>query len=236
MIKLNITPFHFWLPLISRFLPWNIFIVLLTLQKIIPFYLIFLIKINNFLIIHLILILSSIIPPLSCININNLKIIIAYSSINQSRWIILIIYTKILSWLIYFTFYSITLISLIFIFNFFKISKNFSIKFLNNKLNLNLILILILFNIAGLPPFSFFFIKWYSIFIFIKLNKLFSIILIIIIRSLFILFIYSNILYHSLFLFKFESKLIKPIINKNYNPIYFYLILPLSISIIILII
>ena len=171
MIKLNITPFHFWLPLISRFLPWNIFIILLTLQKIIPFYLIFLIKINNFLIIHLILILSSIIPPLSCINISNLKIIIAYSSINQSRWIILIIYTKILSWLIYFTFYSITLISLIFIFNFFKISKNFSIKFLNNKLNLNLILILILFNIAGLPPFSFFFIKWYSIFIFIKLNK-----------------------------------------------------------------
>lgn len=209
-------------------------LILISIQKIIPFYIFSLIKPNNILILYIILILCSILPPFICLNITNFKIIISYSSINQSRWIILIIYTKIFSWLLYFIFYSISILSLTFILLLFKISKNFHIIPLN--INFNLIFLFIIFNLAGLPPFSIFLIKWYSIFLFISLNNLLFIIIFIIIRSLFMLFIYNNIVFFSLFLFKIESKLIK--INQsnlNYN-IYLYFIFPLILSSIILII
>ena len=75
LIKLSIPSFHFWFPLISKFLPFSILLILSTIQKIIPFYIISLIKLNNFFFIYLILILCSIIPPFISLNITNFKII-----------------------------------------------------------------------------------------------------------------------------------------------------------------
>nr|ASY95844.1 NADH dehydrogenase subunit 2 [Atta opaciceps] len=233
LIKLSIPPFHFWFPLISKFLPYNMLLTLTTIQKIIPFYIMSLIKLNNFFIIYFILILCSIIPPFLSLNITNFKMIIAYSSINQSSWMILMIYMKTLSWLMYFIFYSFSLMSLIFIISLFKMFKN-SMTMMSNNINLNLLFLFILFNVSGMPPFSMFFMKWYSIFLFMKLNNLIMIMIIMMFSSLFMLFIYNNMLFHALFLFKFESKLIK--LNYYYNNISMFILLPLSLSLIILMI
>ena len=102
----------------------------------------------------------------------------------------------------------------------------------SNNIKFNVLFLFILFNMAGLLPFSIFLIKWYSIFLFIKLNNLIVIIILMIFKSSFILFICNNILFYSLFLF--ESKLIK--LNHYNNNIFIYLLFPSFLSFIIIII
>lgn len=214
IIKLRIPPFHFWLPLIAKYLPWNILLIIITIQKIIPFYIISFIIINKILF-YLIIILSSIIPPFIIFSITNFKTLIRYSSINHSSWIILLIYIKSFIWIKYFILYSFINISRLIIFNLFNINININYNLFNHW-KFNLLIITIIFTIAGLPPFSLFYIKWYRIFFSIINTNLFILLIILILRSLFILYIYTNIIIISLFFYKFNSKIIK------YNIINFY--------------
>jgi len=207
ILKLSIPPFHLWLPIISMHIPWNILFILLSLQKIIPFYILSLIKIN-IIIIYFIIFICSIIPPIIILNLINFKILLSYSSINQSRWIILLIFLKNIIWFKYFIFYTIILLNLLLNIFLFKILFNLSYS-LYNQIKFNLIFIIFIFNLAGIPPYSFFYIKWFRIYISIYNSNLFIILIIIIIRSLFILYIYINIILNSIFFYKFNSKLIK---------------------------
>jgi len=207
ILKLRIPPFHLWLPLISIYMPWNILFILLTLQKIIPFYIISLIKINIILI-YFTLFICSILPPIIIINITNFKVLLSYSSINQSRWIILLIFLKNIIWLKYFIFYIIILSSLFLLLYYFKIMYNLSYISIN-QIKFNLIFIIFIFNLAGIPPYSFFYIKWFRIYISIYNSNLFIILIIIIFRSLLMLYIYINIIINSIFFNKLNSKLIK---------------------------
>lgn len=180
---------------------------MLTIIKITPFYLISLIKLNLILI-YFILIICSCLPPYIILNLINFKIIISYSSINQSGWIIFLIFFKTILWWKYFIFYSfisLCLFNLIYYFKIFLYNNNFIYNY--NQIYLSYIPLIFIFNIAGLPPFSFFYIKWYRIF-FITYNSDYLIIFIILIlRSLILFYIYTNIMISSIFFYKFKSKL-----------------------------
>lgn len=194
-----------WLPLIAKFLPWNILLILLTLQKIIPFYILSLTILHPY-ILYFIIIVCSILPPYIIINLINFKILISYSSINQSRWIILLIYIKNIIWFKYFIFYSIISLRLFSIIHITKIT--ISSNYFKSHFKFNLLFIIFIFNISGLPPFSFFYIKWFRIFIFLKSSNILIILLLIILSSLIILYIYVNIIINSFFINKLKSKLI----------------------------
>lgn len=232
LMKLSIPPLHLWLPLVAKFMPWKILLILLTLQKIIPFYIISLINLPLYLL-YVIIIICSILPPYIILNIINFKLLISYSSINQSRWIILLIYLKNIIWFKYFIFYSIISFRLFSIMHLSKISISFN--YFKSNFKFNLLFIILIFNISGLPPFSFFYIKWFSIFIFLKSSNILIIFILIIIRSLIILYIYVNIIINSFFFNKIKSKLIKinfPIFNYH-TLIYFIALLFSSIILII---
>lgn len=179
--------------------------MLLTVQKIIPFYIISLTYLPLYLV-FIIIILCSILPPYIILNLTNFKILISYSSINQSRWIIFLIYLKHLLWFQYFIFYSFISFILFTIINLYKI--NISSTSAQPSFKFNVLFITLIFNIAGLPPFSFFYIKWYSIFIFLNRSNILIILLLIIFRSLIILYIYINIIINSFFISQIKSKLI----------------------------
>lgn len=203
----------------------------MTLQKIIPFYLISILHIEKFILI-IIIILCSIIPPYILFKWNNFKIIISYSSINQSRWIILLIYFKNIIWLKYFSFYRIIILILFSLLYLFKVSKNFN----NLPYKLNFILLIFIFNLAGLPPFSFFFLKWFRIFISIYNNFFLNILILIILRSFIILYIYINIIIKLIFIYNFKTKLLNFNLN-NFNINFFILlIIRFFLSLIIIII
>lgn len=216
IIKLRMPPFHFWLPLIAKFLPWNILLIIITLQKITPFYIISFLSINKILL-YLIIILCSFIPPFIIFSTTNFKILTRYSSINHSGWIIILIYLKSLIWIKYFRLYSLTNIFILFIFNIFNITINLNYNLY--KWQFNLLIIIIIFSLAGLPPFTLFYIKWYRIFFTLINSNLFILLIILILRSLLILYIYTNIIIIFLFFYKFKSKLIKSNIL-NLNNIY----------------
>jgi len=235
ILKLRIPPFHLWLPIISIYIPWNTLFILLTLQKITPFYILSLLKIN-IIFIYFSLIICSILPPIIIINLINFKILLSYSSINQSRWIILLIFLKNIIWLKYFIFYIIILLNIFLIIHYFKITFN-RIYTTSRQIKFNLIFIILIFNLAGIPPYSLFYIKWLTIFISIYNSNIFIILIIIILSSLFILYIYINITINSLFLNKFNSKIIKFNISKSIIILFPKIILcRLFLSIILIII
>lgn len=227
LFKLGIPPFHIWLPIITPFLSWNNLFILLTIQKLIPFYILSLIKIN-IIILYLVLIICCIIPPYISFNKNNFKLIIAYSSINQSSWIILLIYLKIFLWFNYFIFYTLISFSLFWFINYFKIIINFKYLPLFNNIKLNIIPFILLLNISGIPPFSFFIIKWYRIYFSLYNSNFFFILIILILSSLFILYIYINITLYRIFIYKYSSKFI---FNISYIPNYYSLFLFISLFI-----
>ena len=224
LIKLGIPPFHFWMPLISLYLFWDILFFILTIQKIIPFYIFSLINIEKYQILF-ILIRCSIIPPLTIFNLTNIKKLLTYSSINQTSWLIILIYFKNILWLIYFSIYSLLIIIIFFILSKHKIYYNF----LHLNHNLNILLLVITLNLARTPPFIFFLIKWFRVFIIINnyLN-LFIIIIIITLRSFLIFFIYTNIIYLNIFITLFKSKLFYIKTNqylKLYQILLFFIII-----------
>lgn len=234
-LKLGIPPFHLWIPIISPYLSWFILFIILTIQKITPFYIINLLNNNRNLsttaLLIITTILTSIIPPFIILKTTNFKILLTYSSINQSGWIILLTFVRSTLWILYFIFYSLILIIIRYLINKYKI--NFIFNYKRNQLE-NLINILYIINLGGLPPFSFFFIKWKRIFISIWYTNIFFIFIIIIFSSLSILYIYTNIILNSLYLYKSRNKFFT-LINK-YTTSYFNLWIITLILISILII
>lgn len=195
--------------------------MLLTIQKIIPFYILsfFSIFVNKFLF-YIIILICSIIPLFNIINLIRFKILLTYSSINQSSWLIILIYFKNFFWLIYLITYSLILFSILLILNFYHlIFNNINLNFL--KLNINLLILFIFINIARLPPFTFFILKWYNIFLIIINSNLYILLLIIIIRSFIILYIYINISSHIIFFWLTKIKLFY--LNKFLKFNFFYL-------------
>lgn len=223
ILKLGIPPFHLWIIYLSSFIPWKILLIFLTIQKIIPFYIFSLIEINIWIFL-LLIILSSYIPIFKIINILNIKIILTYSSINQSRWIIILIFFKNIFWFSYILIYRIIILIITIFLNYFKFSFNFYINFFN-KLNFNFLSIFLIFNLARVPPLSFFLIKWFSIYIFLFNSKIFFIFILLIINSFILIYIYLNLLSLIIFFYiiKYKFNLINStnFINNNIYLILF---------------
>lgn len=227
-IKLGIPPFHTWIIIITNHLSWDLLFFIITIQKIIPFYIIIQIKFRPFLL-YLSIFLCATIPPFIIFNLTNLKTLLTYSSINQAGWILILIYIKDFIWIKYFCFYTIVLICIIILIEYQKIFYNSSHK--KSKEKDNWLILLSIFNLGGLPPFAFFYFKWLSISIFLINTPFHLFAIILLFRSLIILYIYSIMIIKSSIIYKFNSKTFK---KKNINP-SFLIIIYLIILIITLI-
>lgn len=203
IIKLGIPPFHLWIIIITKSINWWLLFLTLTIQKIIPLNVLFLSTIKP-IIFMLIIIISIIIPSIKIFTITELKTLMTYSSINQTGWIVRLIFIKNSIWIIYIGIYIIIISSISFIIHESKIS----IKFYQvNFKNFNLILTILIINIAGLPPLTFFIFKWIRTFIIISQTNLIFIIVCIIFNSLIITFIYIKIISWIFFNNKLERKI-----------------------------
>lgn len=146
---------------------------------------------------------------------------------------LILILLKNIIWLIYFITYTIILLIINIIFQFLKISYNFYINIQSS--NLQLIYIFLFFNIARLPPTSFFFIKWFRIYLFIFNSNFFIIFIIILINSFILIYIYINIITLLLFFYSTKSKLIC-MTNLSFKKIYLLLFIRFFLSLFIVLI
>nr|UGS80178.1 NADH dehydrogenase subunit 2 [Asiopsocus sonorensis] len=154
LLKAASSPFHNWFVLILTKSKWSSCFLLMTLQKIIPLFMIsMLTKHNLFLMMFSMLNIS--VGSIGGINQSMLKYIIAFSSINHTGWLIISTTIKNIISIKYMMIYSIMNLFLIF---------NFKIK---NMMHLNqiskvnyLLLLMIMLSLAGLPPLMGFIPKW----------------------------------------------------------------------------
>nr|QEJ81952.1 NADH dehydrogenase subunit 2 [Metacrangonyx sp. n. DJ2019] len=155
-IKLGFAPFHQWMVNIVEGLTWLLVGILFTLQKVGPFILfnyVYIMEEKVVYLIYLISIMCAVVGSLGGLFTSSLRKIMAFSSIAHGSWMILGMLVSIYLWLMYFTFYSLILFSVLYILGNFELA-NLSQIFLKLNFGLRLSLGVNLLSMGGLPPMS----------------------------------------------------------------------------------
>lgn len=210
LTKIGLPPFYLWYIKIIKNLNWINLFYLITIQKIIP--LIIISNLINFKEIILAkfnilnLLLISFFRALLGLQNLNLKILIAYSSIIQISWIIILIYLREVIYLRYLLIYSLISLTLVIIFLKFNISYLNDLNLLKCQYNwIYLILIFTTISIARIPPFFGFIIKWISIQLINNFYN-FILILLIILNSLIRIYFYLRLRFISYLIYSYSIK------------------------------
>lgn len=160
LLKLGVSPLHFWVPRVSSGLRWTINFILFTAQKLIPLTLLFvLIKIVRFYWVVALSLISLFFGSTGGIGEIDLRSLIAYSSIRHLRWLLVSMLIGLKLLLIYFSLYSIILVRVILelkINNFINL-KDVFVKNSQKKINY---LCLLFLSLGGVPPTLGFLPKW----------------------------------------------------------------------------
>nr|CDN96561.1 NADH dehydrogenase subunit 2 [Cherax quadricarinatus] len=162
LLKLGAAPLHFWFPQVMEGLNWTQIIILMTIQKLAPMFLISYLSSEYYT--HSILFLggisSAIIGALGGINQTSLRKILTYSSINHLSWMLFAMLINETSWVIYFLMYTLISASVV---SHFASTQTY---FFPHSINANysplpkIISSMNLYSLGGLPPFSGFTPKW----------------------------------------------------------------------------
>nr|ARH54929.1 NADH dehydrogenase subunit 2 [Cis micans] len=191
MLKMGAAPLHFWFTEVMEGLSWVNCMILLTWQKISPL----MILLNNkptLLLISTFIISSVIIAPILSFNQTSLRKIMALSSINHMGWMLSTIMSTFQNLLIYLSIYSILSINTILLF------KSMNVFFINQLINTKTLSYLItmvnFMSMGGLPPMLGFLPKWLTVNMLIN-KSLFIMPMIMILASLFMLFIYLRMFF-----------------------------------------
>ena len=190
-MKVGIAPFHIWFISILKTRSLYILILLSSIQKIIPVIILRNIKINyNYLFLFLILNIFFIVIILpGTLRLNK---ILALSSINNLAWILISIIMSTKLFFLFILIYTYLLIG----FTIFYKSYRINIFIQINRINIldKIILIMLFMSLGGLPPLLGFLRKYLIIkFIIYNINWLF--ILLIVFRSLYLLYFYISRIY-----------------------------------------
>nr|YP_010454086.1 NADH dehydrogenase subunit 2 [Eumandya parva]QXJ42063.1 NADH dehydrogenase subunit 2 [Eumandya parva] len=215
-LKLGGAPMHFWLPNISKQMPWSILFLLLTWQKLAPLFMLSLMN-SNFMMIMTVSILSTLMGSMMALNQTNLQLIITYSSISHLGWMLsMIIFNNSLT-LFYFINYIIISIPLLYLIN---SQLGNHLFMLGQKNNINMIIISLILSLAGLPPLLGFMSKLIMLISLINM-KLYILPMFLLLGTLISLYFYLNmslmlmIKSYSMFKTKKNNQLTNPLISLN---------------------
>nr|YP_011021632.1 NADH dehydrogenase subunit 2 [Paraschizogynium plumachela]WQM21763.1 NADH dehydrogenase subunit 2 [Paraschizogynium plumachela] len=211
IMKLGMFPFHMWLPQICEGMSWASNIILLTMQKFIP---LFVMSFSSTFLMTLVVPLSAITGSMGMFYQNSIRKLLAFSSISHMAWMSYMFGSSSLSWLMYFIIYSLISFSIFFMVNKMKINSLWQMK---KSSYYSFSIILSFLSLAGLPPLLGFLPKWMVIFY----SNYNMILFILIMSSLINIYTYSRLLYPSMInspltLMKFSySQLFTLIINNS---------------------
>lgn len=215
--KIGAPPFHFWFFSLNIDLNWTIFLILNTWQKILPIYILRKIYLQNF---ELVIFISLLIAIAGSLFQFRVKKLLIFSSIFTGAWIIasIICYKSI--WFFLLFIYRFLLVIFIL---FLKTNKselkerqNYFLMSLTEKITQFLILL----TIAGVPPFIGFFIKILVLAVLV-ISYYYFLPFILVICSIFIVYIYIRIFLASLSIYHSNNKIL---FNFKIIPLYFIFI------------
>jgi len=206
------SPFQEWFVNIRKYIKKYQLTLLITWQKLAPIFLI-LFQVKNMIL--LFIILSILIGRLLQLNKANLIEIMRYSSVFNLGWILtaIIIDTKIFLWFSIVYWLSVVIIM--------HILKNYKINTLNTESKTNTkkwVLLIVLANLAGIPPLSGFLVKWILILTMVKTSIIVMSITTLTISAM-NFFIYLRIIRKQILLNSNKTQIENKIINKTINKI-----------------
>nr|YP_010946986.1 NADH dehydrogenase subunit 2 [Sorineuchora bivitta]WGO57743.1 NADH dehydrogenase subunit 2 [Sorineuchora bivitta] len=159
MLKMGISPLHWWFPSVMEGLTWLNCLILLTLQKIAPM-LLMTNSLDNKSWIMISILMSVIVGSIGGLNQNSIRKMLAYSSINHMGWLLMAMYLSMSTWIIYFIIYVTMTLSIILVMSINQVSL-VNQMFVNNIYPINKVMMfMVLMSMAGLPPFLGFLPKW----------------------------------------------------------------------------
>ena len=187
--KIGIPPFHLWLFNLMIEIDWILFFLTSSWQKILPLYLM---RQIYFYLSEFYIVLALIVSVFISIFQSNVKKILIISSIFTGAWVLSSIFFVKIFWILILFLYSGILFICVSIF-----SKNkFLLKSRNNLISIQqfekINILFVLFSMAGLPPFLGFYIK-VRILIIIILRRKFLLSILLVLRSVALIYIYLRI-------------------------------------------
>nr|YP_004123104.1 NADH dehydrogenase subunit 2 [Hypsibius dujardini]CBY83897.1 NADH dehydogenase subunit 2 [Hypsibius dujardini] len=144
MVKLSVAPLHSWFPPIMAKMSTTPMTLLLTFQKLQPFLLLFLSNSKSKLF-FLFVVATCVMGSVSNMMQNNIKMILAYSSISHGGWLLMALWTNKSIWIIYMFIYFVTI---------FLIWKMFipNLTQAYYKSNMKSFWSVLMLSLAGMPP------------------------------------------------------------------------------------
>nr|YP_010265796.1 NADH dehydrogenase subunit 2 [Psorophora ferox]UIS24550.1 NADH dehydrogenase subunit 2 [Psorophora ferox] len=217
LLKSGAAPFHFWFPGVMEGLSWINGLILMTWQKIAP---LMLISYNtNYSFFFITIILSMIIGALGGLNQTSLRKLMAFSSINHLGWMLMAMLNNEMLWMTYFLLYSFLSMSIVLMFNNFKLfhfNQIFNFSMMNSTIKFFMFLNLL--SLGGLPPFLGFLPKWLVIQNLVEINQVF-LLFISVCLTLITLYYYLRMSY-SIYMLNYNKTswmLVNSYNNKNMN-------------------
>lgn len=156
-LKMGAAPLHFWFPAIMQGISWLNCFILITWQKLAPLFIFNAIYSPTT---TLFAITSAIVGAIGGYNQILIRKILAYSSINHIRWLLVTTIIREKITMLYFSIYTFLNAVIIFItnkWNMFHLSQNSGH---NNQKNIRILIITNFLSLGGIPPFLGFLPKW----------------------------------------------------------------------------
>nr|AWX90808.1 NADH dehydrogenase subunit 2 [Amphioctopus fangsiao] len=172
LIKLGSAPFHLWLPSMCKNMSWLMLLLILTWQKLAPLFMLSFIN-NNYLIMILTALFSSIMGSIQAINQSNLQLIMVYSSISHLGWMLPICHINNSLMFMYLLIYTIIIIPLFMWFSMKSTLFTYSLTQLNYNMNKeNIFIMSLILSLAGIPPMLGFLSKLMTLNLLLKMNMI----------------------------------------------------------------
>nr|YP_009671892.1 NADH dehydrogenase subunit 2 [Axianassa australis]QCX31752.1 NADH dehydrogenase subunit 2 [Axianassa australis] len=225
LLKMGAAPLHFWLPQVMEGLTWFQSIILMTIQKMAPMFLLtypLSTSSPTHNIIFMSAMMSAIVGALGGLNQTLLRKIMAFSSINHMSWMLSSLLINETAWTFYFLTYCLTSSTTAILFNTQKayhMSQLANLK--TSSPELSLLAFLSLLSLGGLPPFIGFLPKWILINELVH-SKLFILLLFLLASALFTLYFYLRIATSFI-------TLLSPKLLWSQTPVSFQILLPMLI-------
>nr|YP_010265400.1 NADH dehydrogenase subunit 2 [Cyphoderus aff. similis]UIR97912.1 NADH dehydrogenase subunit 2 [Cyphoderus aff. similis] len=148
LMKSGMAPFHTWFPQVISSMNWIQSLTLFTWQKVAP---LLLLTSSASIYITAAAISSAVIGSISGFNQTIMKLLLTFSSVSHSGWMVLACSINFKLWMIYFMIYSLLVTSIItLICN--KYSKVIEINYINQSLFFKITWVSLIFSLGGLPP------------------------------------------------------------------------------------
>lgn len=204
LLKIGAAPFHLWIPQVIEGLSWINNSIILSWQKVAPFFLLSacLERKFRYLIFLTSIILSSTLGAIIGLSHSSVRKIIAFSSINHLSWMLLAVTIRLKLWMCYFISYCVILLSIILLLNSLNLRNISNTRIFSSWVQFSLFISLLSFG--GLPPLFGFFPKW--VIIQSISNSSLILLIVLVFSRLIALFFYARIMFNRLLKKTYFSK------------------------------